>query len=100
MTALERGGACVAVACDQPRVTSALLRELGAARAVASVDGAYEPFPGYYAREQLDVLREALAQEAGLRRTLARLAPPKLEVDPRLVASVNTPDQLAGFELA
>ena len=95
--ALEHGP-CVAVACDQPWVTEALLRELGAAQAVASVNGEYEPFPGYYDPAQLDVLREALREEAGLRRTLARLAPPRLEVDPALVASVNTPEALAAAE--
>jgi molybdopterin-guanine dinucleotide biosynthesis protein A len=95
VAALERGGACVAVACDQPWLTGELLAELAQARAVASVAGEYEPFPGFYAPEQLPVLREALAQEAGLRRTLARLAPPRLEVDAALVASVNTPEDLA-----
>jgi molybdopterin-guanine dinucleotide biosynthesis protein A len=95
--ALERGP-CVAVACDQPWVTSELLEEVVAARAVASVAGEYEPFPGYYDPAQLPVLREALREEAGLRRTLARLAPPRLEVDPALVASVNTPEALAAAE--
>ena len=75
-------------------------RELGEARAVASVDGEYEPFPGYYDPAQLDVLREALREEAGLRRTLARLAPPRLEVDAALVASVNTPEALAAARVA
>ena len=93
IAALERGP-CVAVACDQPWVTAELLRELGETRAVASVDGEYEPFPGYYDPAQLPVLREALREEAGLRRTLARLAPPRLEVDPRLVASINTREDL------
>jgi molybdenum cofactor guanylyltransferase len=95
--ALEHGP-CVAVACDQPWVTGALLRALAEKRAVASVDGEYEPFPGYYDPAQLPVLREALREEAGLRRTLARLAPPRLEVDAALVASVNTPDALAAAE--
>jgi molybdopterin-guanine dinucleotide biosynthesis protein A len=94
VAALEHGP-CVAVACDQPWLTGALLRELADARAVASVDGEYEPFPGYYDPAQLPVLREALTEEAGLRRTLARLAPPRLDVDPRLVAGVNTPEELA-----
>ena len=95
--ALEHGP-CVAVACDQPWVTEAVLRELREAQAVASVDGECEPFPGYYDPAQLDVLREALREEAGLRRTLARLAPPRLEVDAALVASVNTPEALAAAE--
>jgi molybdopterin-guanine dinucleotide biosynthesis protein A len=98
VTALERGGPVLAVACDQPWVTGELLAALGAARAVACVDGEYEPFPGVYDPSQLPVLREALAEQAGLRRTLARLAPPRLEVDARLVASVNTPEALASAE--
>jgi molybdopterin-guanine dinucleotide biosynthesis protein A len=92
--ALEHGDPCVAVACDQPWVTAELLRELAERRAVASVDGEYEPFPGYYDPAALPVLREALREEAGLRRTLARLAPPRLEVDPALVASINTREDL------
>jgi molybdopterin-guanine dinucleotide biosynthesis protein A len=99
VTALERGPV-VAVACDQPWVTGELLAALAQARAVAWVNGAYEPFPGYYDPSQLPVLREALAEEAGLRRTLARLAPVRLDVEPRLVASVNTPEDLAEAERA
>jgi molybdopterin-guanine dinucleotide biosynthesis protein A len=95
--ALERGP-CVAVACDQPWLTAALRAELAEARAVACVNGEYEPFPGYYDPAQLPALREALAEEASLRRTLARLAPPRLEVDAALVASVNTPEALAAAE--
>jgi molybdopterin-guanine dinucleotide biosynthesis protein A len=98
VTALGHGP-CVAVACDQPWVTGALLAALAEARAVAWVDGEYEPFPGFYDPSQLPVLREALAAQAGLRRTLARLAPPRLEVEARLVASVNTPQELAEAEL-
>jgi molybdenum cofactor guanylyltransferase len=98
VTALERGAPVVAVACDQPWVTGELLAALAGARAVASVDGEYEPFPGFYDPSQLPVLRTALQEEAGLRRTLARLAPPRLEVDAALVASVNTPEALAAAE--
>jgi molybdopterin-guanine dinucleotide biosynthesis protein A len=97
VTALEHGP-CVAVACDQPWLTAELLAALADARAVAGVDGEYEPFPGFYDPSQLPVLRTALAEEAGLRRTLARLAPPRLEVDATLVASVNTPEALAAAE--
>jgi molybdopterin-guanine dinucleotide biosynthesis protein A len=94
VAALEHGP-CVAVACDQPWVTGDVLRQLAAARAVASVAGEYEPFPGYYDPAQLPALREALREEAGLRRTLAGLAPPRLEVTAHVVASVNTPEELA-----
>jgi molybdopterin-guanine dinucleotide biosynthesis protein A len=73
--------------------------------AVPWVDGRYEPFPGHYDRSQLPILRDALAEEASLRATLARLAPRKLDLAPfgdpaRLLASVNTPDELAAAERA
>ncbi len=100
VAALERGPV-VAVACDQPWVTGALLAALAAAGPAAGwIDGRYEPFPAHYVPSQLPVLREALADEASLRGTLARLAPPRFDLaafgDPaHLVASVNTPEQLA-----
>ena len=91
MTALERGPV-IAVACDQPWVTPELLRTLASGGpAVPWVDGRYEPFPGHYDPSQLPVLREALAVEASLRKTLNRLAPARVDVPRGVVASVNTP---------
>ncbi len=90
VAALERGP-CVAVACDQPWVTAELLRALGETRAVASVDGEYEPFPGCYDPAQLPVLREALREEAGLRRTLAPPGAAAPRGRPALVASHQYP---------
>ena len=49
---------------------------------------------------QLPVLRDALAQEASLRATLARLRPAALGADPAQVASVNTREDLAAAERA
>lgn len=93
VTALERHGPIVAVACDQPWVTPELLRALadhdGPAIAVAN-----EPFPGRYEPSQLPALRDALAAEAPLRRTLEQLAPAVLDFAPELVASINTPADL------
>lgn len=93
VTALEHHGPVVAVACDQPWLTAELLRALadhdGPALAVAD-----EPFPGRYEPSQLPVLRAALAEQASLRRTLARLAPAVLGAPRALVASVNTPEEL------
>jgi molybdopterin-guanine dinucleotide biosynthesis protein A len=104
VAALERGPA-VAVACDQPWVTGELLTALATAPGptVPWVDGRHEPFPGRYDPSQLPALREALADEASLRSTLAALSPAKLDVTPfgdpaRLVASVNTPAELAAAE--
>ena len=101
VAALEHGDPVIAVACDQPWVTAELLTALAAAGpAVPWVDGRYEPFPGHYDPAQLPVLREALAEQASLRATLARLAPRRLDLTPfgdpaRLVASINTPEELA-----
>jgi molybdopterin-guanine dinucleotide biosynthesis protein A len=103
VAALERG-AVIAVACDQPWVTGELLGALAVAgAAVPWVDGRFEPFPGHYDPSQLPVLRDALAEEASLRATLTRLAPLKLDLAPfgdpaRLVASINTRDELAAAE--
>ena len=93
VAALERGPV-IAVACDQPWVTGELLGALAAAGpTVPWVDGRFEPFPGHYDPSQLPVLRDALAEQASLRATLARLAPRKLDLAPfgdpaRLLASV------------
>ena len=96
VAALEHGPV-IAVACDQPWVTADVLRSLaahdGPALAVAN-----EPFPGRYEPAQLPLLRAALEDEASLRATLARLAPPALGVDPALVRSVNTREDLAAAE--
>jgi molybdenum cofactor guanylyltransferase len=94
ITALEHAcEAVIAVACDQPWLTPELLRALadhdGPALAVAD-----EPFPGRYEPSQLPRLRAALAEQAPLRRTLAQLSPTILGMDPSLVASVNTPEEL------
>jgi molybdenum cofactor guanylyltransferase len=106
VTALEaagRGGAIVAVACDQPWVTGAVLGALAAraeAAAAPLVAGRLEPFPGRYAADALPALRAALAAEAPLRSTLAALGAAAVDLSPygdpaRLVASVNTPEALA-----
>ncbi len=97
VTALEHGGPIVAVACDQPWVTPQLLRALADHdRPAIAVER--EPFPGRYEPSQLPTLRAALAEEASLRRTLAQLAPVVLGAPPGLVASVNTPEDLAAAE--
>ena len=94
VAALEHGPV-IAVACDQPWVTPDLVARLAEAPAVCAVGGEYEPFPGHYEPSQLPVLREALAAEASLRRTLA---PARIEVPRELVASINTPEDLAAAE--
>ena len=96
IVALEHGPV-IAVACDQPWVTAEMLRSLAAhdGPALAVAD---EPFPGRYDPAQLPLLRAALHDEASLRATLARLAPPALGLEPALVRSVNTREELAAAE--
>lgn len=93
VTALEHGVPIVAVACDQPWLTPALLRTLADHdRPAIAVER--EPFPGRYEPLQLPVLREALAEEASLRATLGRLQPAVLDWPREEVASVNTREEL------
>jgi molybdopterin-guanine dinucleotide biosynthesis protein A len=89
LTALEHGPV-VAIACDQPFVTPELLAELAAHEGFAITRG--EPFPGRY--EPSPILQAALDEEASLRATLAKLHPTEIDVDRRLVASLNTPGEL------
>ena len=89
LTALEHGPV-VAIACDQPFVTPELLAELAAHEGFAITRG--EPFPGRY--EPSRILQAALHEEASMRATLAKLQPTEIDVDPRLVASLNTPGEL------
>jgi molybdopterin-guanine dinucleotide biosynthesis protein A len=100
VAALERAGRpVVAVACDQPFLIAALLAELAAAagNVVCEADG-LQPFPGRYEPGALDALRAGLAAGAPLRATVATLSPHRLEVDARVVASVNDPEALAEAE--
>jgi molybdopterin-guanine dinucleotide biosynthesis protein A len=89
VTALKRGP-CVAIACDQPFVTPELLEQLAAQPGFAITAG--EPFPGRY--EPHPILEEALAAEAPMRATLARLNPIEVPVDPDVVLSLNTLGEL------
>jgi molybdopterin-guanine dinucleotide biosynthesis protein A len=103
VAAVETAGTIVAVACDQPWVTGAVLAALAARPepvAVPRVGGRLEPFPGRYSAAVLPALRDALAAEAPLRATLAGLGAAPVDLAPfgdpaRLVASVNTPEALA-----
>ena len=99
VAALERAGApVVAVACDQPWVTGALLGHLAAAgpgAAAVRVGGRLEPLPALYDPAGLDSLRESLGACTSLRAALEALAPTVIgDVDPDVVAGVNSPDEL------
>jgi molybdopterin-guanine dinucleotide biosynthesis protein A len=93
VTALERaGGPVVAAGCDQPWLEPELLRALATADgpAAARVDGRLEPLPARYEPAALPALRAALDARAPLREAVAGAAP--VDVEARVVASVNTPE--------
>jgi molybdopterin-guanine dinucleotide biosynthesis protein A len=95
VTALRATGApVVAVGCDMPFVSGALLRLVaGAPRAaVARVEGRLQPLPARYTPADLPVLEDALARESSLRSTLERLEPGVLEE--RELHGLGAPEQL------
>jgi molybdopterin-guanine dinucleotide biosynthesis protein A len=99
VAALERAGEpVVAVACDQPWLEPEVITRLAGADGTAAytVHGRLEPFPARYEPTSLGALRDALVVEASMRRTLESLAPTILgEVDPEVVAGINSPEALA-----
>jgi molybdopterin-guanine dinucleotide biosynthesis protein A len=76
---------------DCPLVTPELLRALGEARAVPQTG----PLPGAYAKSDLPELERRLA--AG-DYSLRGVNPRVLEVDERLLANANTPEELSALE--
>ena len=108
VTALERaGGPVVAVACDMPFVPAALLARLAAGpEAAVRVGRPARAVPGALrARRAARAARGARRAARRCATTLAALAPAVLDGaafgDPaRILASVNTPDELAAAELA
>jgi molybdopterin-guanine dinucleotide biosynthesis protein A len=101
--ALEQAGAPVLVcAADMPFVTAEACRTLiqaaGTAPAVvATAESVLQPTFGLYAPAALEALRAAPA-DAPLTRTVEALEPDRVALPPALVASVNTPDELAEAE--
>jgi molybdopterin-guanine dinucleotide biosynthesis protein A len=97
VTALERAARpVVAVGCDMPFVTADLLARLAAGpEAAVRAGGRLAPFPARYEPAALPALRDALARGASVRATLAALDPATIDVEERVVASVNTPEELA-----
>ena len=76
---------------DCPLVTAALLRELGEERAVPRTG----PLPGAYSKADLPELERRLAAgDYSLRGVNQRLA----DVDERLLADADTPDELSALE--
>ena len=76
---------------DCPLVTPALLRELGEREAVTQSG----PLPGAYAKSDLPELQRRLASDDW---SLRGVNPRRLEADPRLLANVNTREELSALE--
>jgi molybdopterin-guanine dinucleotide biosynthesis protein A len=94
----ERETAVVAVGCDMPFVSGALLRRIaggagGPGGALAArLDGRLQPLPARYTPADLPLLEDALAGERSLRSTLARLSPGVL--DERELRDLGVPERL------
>jgi molybdopterin-guanine dinucleotide biosynthesis protein A len=94
--ALSETDLCVFLPVDCPLVTAELLHRL--ADACAGADAAVPqtgPLPGAYRKRALPVLQRRLAAERlSLRDALAELDARTIELDERLLANVNTVDDL------
>jgi molybdenum cofactor guanylyltransferase len=98
VAALERAGRpIVALACDMPFVTPALIARLAAHDGLAAPAG--EAFPARYEPSALPALRDGLAREAPLREVLAGLAA-TIEAEPGELVGINDPEALARAEAA
>jgi len=87
-------GVCVALPVDMPLVTPAALRRLAEACLDAAVPPT-GPLPGAYRRSALPVLERRLSRgELTLAAALDELETATVELDPALLANVNTPDEL------
>ena len=86
----------VVLPVDCPRITPQVLRALGDACRDAAVPQT-GPLPGAWAKSALPLLEERLAAGGplALYRTYDELDVVTVEVDPALVADVDTPDDLA-----
>ena len=85
----------VVLPVDAPRVTPEALGALAAACADAAVPQT-GPLPGAYRKTAYPVLEAALAADRlSLREAIAGLEVVQLDIDPALLANVNTPDDLA-----
>ena len=82
---------------DCPRVTPELIAALGAACRDAAVPQT-GPLPGAWAKSALPLLEQRLREgPLALYRTYADLEVVEVEVDPALVADVDTPNDLAAL---
>jgi len=99
VAALERaGGPIVALACDMPFVTPALIARLAGMQGVAAPRG--QAFPARYEPAALPALRAGLAREAAVREILAGLGAAVVEAGEDELTGVNDPAALARAEAA
>jgi molybdenum cofactor guanylyltransferase len=85
---------CIVLPVDTPLVTPELLLELADACADAAVPQT-GPLPGAYAKSALRVLERRLAENRlALRDALEELETQEVELDPALLANVNSPADL------
>ncbi|HUB76011.1 MAG TPA: NTP transferase domain-containing protein [Solirubrobacteraceae bacterium] len=105
VTALRRAPAVLAIACDMPFVTAAVLELLARTPppAAAAAGGLLQPLLAAYSARDLPVLEQALAASAPATATLARLGTAAVPIDhlgdpQRLCANVNVPAELAAAE--
>jgi molybdopterin-guanine dinucleotide biosynthesis protein A len=90
-----RNDVCVFLPVDAPLVTPDAIRALGGACREAAVPSS-GPLPGAYARAALPVLERRLAAgQLALRDALGELYTAIVALDPRLLANVNQPEELA-----
>jgi molybdopterin-guanine dinucleotide biosynthesis protein A len=90
-------GIAVFLPVDCPRVTPELVRALGAACHDAAVPQT-GPLPGAWAKSALPLLEQRLSEgPLALYRAYGDLDVVELEVDPALVADVDTPGDLAAL---
>jgi molybdopterin-guanine dinucleotide biosynthesis protein A len=89
---------CVVLPVDCPVVRAETLRSLADACADAAVPATGDPLPGAYRRTALPALDRCLVEERPLATALAELDVRRVEVDPRELANVNVPADLAALE--
>ena len=86
---------CLVLPVDTPRVDAETLLALADACADAAVPQT-GPLPGAYRVSALPALERSLAAGVlSLREAIAGLAVTRVDLDPALLANVNTPDELA-----
>jgi molybdopterin-guanine dinucleotide biosynthesis protein A len=82
---------CVVLPVDTPLVTPALLLELADSCHGDAAVPQTGPLPGAYRKRALPALK---SPERSIRRSIAQLDVSVVELDPALLANVNTPDDL------